>query len=801
MENNFENKTPEVRDLDIREQVSKYVRHWPWFILSIILTLSIATLYLRYANPIFSTNATILIKDDANRNLSEMAAFQDIGVAGGLNASSFENEIQVLKSNSLTKRVVKNLDLNVNYYSEGSLRTTELFGNIPFKVGVITPDSLVTSSFEPFYIQLVSSDRFKLLDEDKAELKEYSFGEVIPFAAGDIQVLLDSNNYIEGRSQEAIKVHISSIPSTVARYRNSIEVEQMTKLSSVIQLTLNAANRSKSEAVLNEFIEQYNEDAVNDRSMVARNTAEFIQERLEIISEELDSVETGKVEFKQSHKLTDMEAEGRMTLQKESEFARALLDIDIQMELLKMTTDYIEKASDNDLLPLNTGIDKEGIVQSISTYNNVVMERTRLLSNSTEKNPTVVSLTRQIRELRGNILEGLHSARASLEIRKNDLVSQNELVDTKISTAPSKEKIFRSISRQQELKEALYLYLLQKREENAISMAVTTPKAKVVDYAYSSLMPISPKSGMIMIVAGIAGLLIPFLFIYLSILLDNKIRNKFHVEQEVPSAPVVGELPKIHKKEIDIVQANDRSIMAESFRILSTNLEYLFINNKEKDDGGRIVLVTSTIKGEGKTFVSANLAVTLANAGSRVILIGGDLRNPQIHRYAKDNREARHKKGVVEYLVHKTTHSDDYIEQSTLNADLDIMYSGTIPPNPAELLKHERMGELFEELKVKYDYIIVDTAPAMLVADTFLLRDYADSTIYVTRAGFTQKHLLGFAEESIRFKKLKNVAFVINNVSADDLGYGSKYGYYYSYGYGYGTSTKSTLWKRLTQRF
>src|SRR5699024_95479 len=268
---------------------------------------------------------------------------------------------------------------------------------------------------------------------------------------------------------------------------------------------------------------------------------------------------------------------------------------------------------------------------------------------------------------------GLRSARTSLELRRNDMMAQSNLIDTQIATAPSKEKVFRSITRQQELKEALYLYLLQKREENAISMAVTAPKAKVVDYAYSSLLPVSPKSQLVIIGAVFLGLLIPFLIIYVRLLLDNKIRNKFHIEQEVSSAPVVGEIPRIGKKDSEVIRPNDRSVMAESFRILSTNLEYLFVRDTEENNKGRVVLVTSTIKGEGKTFVSSNLAITLANSGSKVILVGGDLRNPQIHRYAPDREAKKHKKGVVEFLVHRDTTVEEFIQASNLSKNLDMM--------------------------------------------------------------------------------------------------------------------------------
>src|SRR5690606_24182839 len=334
-----------------------------------------------------------------------------------------------------------------------------------------------------------------------------------------------------------------------------------------------------------------------------------------------------------------------------------------------------------------------------------------LLGSSTEKNPAVVVLTDQLRGLRANVMEGLSNAKTALEIQKNDILKQGAKIDTKIGSAPSKEKIFRSISRQQEIKETLYLYLLQKREENAISMAVTTPKAKVVDYAFSSLAPVSPKKNIIFLAAFILGLLIPFGVIYLRNLLDDKVREKSDILAVNKDNPIIGEIPKLDKKEEQLVQINDRSVLAESFRMLRTNLQYLIVPNKEEDEG-KIIFVTSTIKGEGKTFCSFNLALTLANAGSKVVLVGSDTRNPQIHRYAPSKS---YRNGVVEYLINEDSSIFDYLTPSEMNGNLTLMYSGTIPPNPAELWLRPRAEELFAELKKEFDYVVVDTAPTLLV--------------------------------------------------------------------------------------
>lgn len=797
---NIGNSDFETNDLNLREQVDKYLRYWPWFIISVIILLILAFAYLRYTTPVYKTTATILIKDERNSALSELAAFQDLGLTGALSPSGFENEIQVLKSNSLTERVVRELDLNITYFSEGKIRESELYGELPFKVSVLTEDKDLNFPSNPFYVMPISSGKFQLWEDGSGNKQEYNFGEIVSLPVGDIQIIsnLDSSTDFKERYSGPIKVKIRNIPATVASYRNNIQVEQLMKMSSVIQLGLNAPNIKKSEAILNEFIEQYNLDAINDRNLVARNTANFIEGRISIISEELDSVEVGKVEFKQSHRLTDLRAEGELVLQSEKEYDKLLMEVEVQLELVNSMINHVRSSGETDLLPANLGIERDGVSSAINAYNQVVLERSRLLGSSTDKNPAVVTLTNQIQELKINVLQGLTSAKNSLEIRRKDIVEQGSELGIRISSAPSKEKVFRSISRQQEIKETLYLYLLQKREENAISMAVTTPKAKVVDYAFSSLQPVSPKKNIILLASVIIGLLIPFSIIYIRDLLDNKVRGKSDIEQVTKNTPVIGEIPKVDKKEVELVQKNDRSVMAESFRILRTNLQYLFINSSSEENRGRLVLITSTTKGEGKTFVSFNLALTLAHSGAKVMLVGGDIRNPQLQRYTPG---VPYNKGVVEFLVKENTTVDDYIESSGLHENLDIIFSGTIPPNPAELWMRNRTQELFEELRSRYDYVIVDTAPSMLVTDTFLLSKYADTTVYVTRAGYTPKRLLGFAKENIDSKKLTNVAFVLNNVNLENLGYGKRYGYYYGYGYSYGPTKKMSILDRLKNLF
>lgn len=784
---------PDSQIPNLRELVVQYIKYWPWFLITVLITLSIAFLYLRYSTSVYQTTATILIKDEQNSSLSEMAAFQDLGLTGALSPSGFENELIVLKSKNLIERVVRDLRLNIRYFYEGKIQESELFGNAPINITpLISLDSLNLLATS-FYVLPVSDFKYELWMDDDNDRKEYNFGDRVSLDGGDIMVTPNLGVTVDKERlySAPIKVVVNNIYSTVAAYRNSIQMERMAPLSSVIQMTMNSPNINKSEAILNELIQQYNKDAMDDRNMVARNTAEFIKERLEIIYEELDSVEIGKVEFKQSNKLTDIAVEGGIFLQSESQYTNRVLDVETQIELVRTMIDYVKNGEEFQLLPSNLGIQREDAAMAIESYNQAILARSRLLSSSTEKNPAVVELSSQIAVLKESVLEGLQGAKISLEITKNDLIAQERRIGSKISTIPKKEKIFRGINRQQEIKEALYLYLLQKREENAITLAVTTPKAKVVDYAYSSRTPIAPKRKVVWISALFAGFIIPFLVIYSRSLLDNKIRDKSFIENNIKDNSVIGEIPKVEIKGNDLIQKNDRSIFAESFRILRTNLQYLFVGNEIEKEKGKSIFVTSSVKGEGKTLISVNLAITLANTGAKVVLVGGDIRNPQIQRYMPN---APFNTGVVEYLVHENTTLEDYLYPSEFNENLTMLFSGTIPPNPAELWMQHRAETLFAELREEFDYVVVDTAPAMLVTDTFLINKYADVTLFVMRAGYSQKSLIDFAINSIKGKKLKNVAFVLNNVEFENLGYGNKYGYYY-------THDRKTFWQNLRGKF
>ncbi len=761
----------------LREQIATYLRHWPWFIITVLISLSIAFIYLRYTTPFYQSTASIIIKDSKGRGAaSELAAFEDIGLISGMNTNSIENEIEILRSRRLLRNVVNELNLNIRYFIEGNIKTTELFLNKPFTIRILEKNDEVKFPGYPLQVIITSPDTFRFVDEENDLAINAGFGDKLELPYGAITIIPNSEilNSLK-KDKYSVQVLFSDLENLVSYYRNSIQVSPVEKNASVIQLTLNDPVKDKAEYILNELVLQYNKDAIDDRNMVSRNTAKFIEDRLQIITKELDSVETDKVIFKQENRLTDIEAEAQLFLEGASDLNKRQLDISTQIAIVDNIIDYLQEDDVTALLPANLGVTEDGLETSINNYNRLVMERNRMLRSSTEQNPVVVNLTNQINQLKANVLQSLNNVKSSLERALSDLNRQAGVFGSKITQVPDTEKEFRNIVRQQNIKEALYLFLLQKREETSLSMAVTAPKAKIVDSAYSSSNPVSPKPNIIILAALLLGLLIPFLIIYLNQLLYDKVRNRKDVERHAPNIPLLGEVPRLLRDSEELIQKNDTSVLAESFRILRTNLQYIFAS-KNIESRGKTIFVTSTVKGEGKTFTSVNLAITLSNVGKKVILVGGDIRNPQLHRFIDD---FKNKKGVTDFLVSPELSVTDLSHKSPFGANLDLMFSGNIPPNPAELLLNDRVAILFEDLKSIYDYVIVDTAPSMLVTDTFLINKYADITLYVIRAGYTERRLLEFPVDSVEDGKLQSVSFILNDVKMSNFGYGNKYGYSY----------------------
>ena len=772
---------------NLKDFLTPYLIKWKWFVISVLLCLVLAFFYIKRSTPVYNIKTTVLIKDAKSGSSSiESGLLQSLGGFGGMSNNSVENEMEVLRSKKIMTAVVDNNSLQAPVFSKGTFRTRELYKNsAPILVHVVNEKKGNKFPKKPLSLTLdkntitISSPELK-----KTITAQYDKLISLPYA----NIFIRKNPNFEPPKKEEdplgdIEVRIISYDGAVTMFQKMLDVKLVNKDATVLSLAINYPQPGKAVDILNSLVVEYNQDAIDDKNNDSKKSMDFIEERINIISRDLGDVESNLKNFKTENNISDLVTETKLNLQATADARMREMGIETEMELTRSLMSYVNKQGNYQIIPTNVGLGKSEAIQS---YNQMVLERNRLLENATVNNPLVKDVSAQIDGMKSSIMQTLAKNLTALDISKENLQQEQNITKSNISRIPRIEQLFRGIERQLHIKENLYLLLLQKREETAIALALTAPKARVLDKAYSSDEPIAPRKKVIFALSILMGLGIPFGLIYLKEMFDDKIHSKHDIEDLSP-IPVVAEIPKVERKENDLVAKNDMSPMAEAFRILITNMNYML----PKKEGGKVIYVTSSVKGEGKTFISINLALSLASASRKTIIIGSDVRNPQLQRYDESKRGSR---GLSEYLYDSDLQVNDVVNQSLMNPHCDIIYSGGIPPNPTDLLSNGRFPQLLNELREMYDYIIVDTAPLMLVTDTFLITEFADATLYVTRSEYTQKDFLKFINNSAEAEKILNVGLIINDVKKSNFGYGN------TYGYGYGSSERSFL-QRLKDKF
>ena len=773
--------------VNMQEILFRYLIHWPWFVVSVIICVAIAWGYLRLTTPIYNISATVLIKDEKKGGGANMSSeLERMGLDGFVSSSkNVDNEIEVLRSKSLAREVVNRLGLFVTYMDKDEFPIQELYRTSPVLVS-LTPqeaDKLPGRMEVSMGLQPAGTMDVQIKVGEKEYRKRFEkLPAVFPTDEGTVAFFTNNDTITSVRPESVTKErHITAFinrPFSVAKgYANSLSIAPTSKTTSVVVVSLKNSNTRRGKDYIDKLLETYNINANNDKNEVAQKTAEFIDERIGIISKELGSTEQDLENFKRSAGITDLSSEAQIALTGNAEYEKKRVENQTQINLVMDLQRYM-KGNEYEVLPSNIGLQDAASAGAIDRYNQMLVERKRLLRTSTESNPTIINLDTSIRAMRSNVQATLNATLKGLQITKEDLAREAGRYSRRINDAPTQERQFVSIARQQEIKAGLYLMLLQKREENAITLAATANNAKIIDEALADDNPVSPKRMMIYLAALVFGVGIPVGIIYLIGLTKFKIEGRADVEK-LTSLPVVGDIPLADEKTGSIaVFENKNNLMSETFRNVRTNLQFML------EKGRNVVLVTSTISGEGKSFISANLAISLSLLGKKVVIVGLDIRKPGLNKVFNISKKDH---GITQFLTNPTMNLMDLVQPSDINKNLFILPGGTVPPNPTELLARDGLEKAIETLKKNFDYVILDTAPVGMVTDTLLIGRVADLSLYVCRADYTRKAEFTLINELAENNKLPNLCIAINGLDLQK----KKYGYYYGYGkygkyYGYG---------------
>ena len=768
-------KQQDIQEFDYIRLFFDCLHHWYWFVLCVAICVGLAILYLHTKANVFSTSSTIMIRTDNNMSRSSLQTDM-LELMGYQTSKIIDDEIQIIRSHTIMEQVVRNLNLQTEYRKKVGLRWVGQYPN---------PDVLLT--FQPgvqdtlggLFIEIERKETNYALTINyrgiETEIHVNSLQEPVPSNAG----LLTFTEMRALKVGDKMRIWTAPVSAIANSHLGALACRPAKKESNIIILTMNSDIPRRSRDIINKVIELYNLDAVIDKNIMATNTANFINERLEIVEAELGEVETAVESYMKQNGLTDISRELGIVLSNQTTYQRELMDVETQINLLDFLADYLkEPANEQALIPSNLGVKDAALQKLINDYNTILLKQMRIARSATEQNPTYTQSVEEAVTLRQAILSSITNIRRGLQIQKSDLAKKDRELTSQLYKTPEKERKYVEIKRQQEIKEKLYIYLYQKREENALTLASTVMPAKTIDAPITSG-PISPRKNRILLIAIAIGLGLPFLIIFLIDYLNDEVKDQREY-QSIVKAPFLGHVLYMPSDNVVAVDSHNNSAQAELFRTIRTNLRFMLSDKKSP-----IILVTSALNGEGKSYVAINIAASLALLKKKVIVVGLDIRKPTLSQYLHIDFKGH----LTSYLLDPTMPLDDLIIPSGAVDNLDVMPSGAIPPNPGELIQSANIEVLFKALKERYDYIVVDTAPLYLVSDTFHLDKYADMTIFVTRANYISREMLPYIQDIYAQQKMHNMACILNASTGGKRGYGyGRYGYgRYGYGrYGYG---------------
>ena len=766
--------------LTIREFVEMVLKNWYWFIISIIVCGAIALFYLGSTPNKYMRTATVLVKDSRKGSVSEITAFND--VLGGISRRSVDNEIHIFKSRHLMEQVVKHYDLDTRYSTTNGLRTIDMYGRMPVAIKFVDVAPKGVANFR-YNINKEEEIIISHFEEYEGFSTKGALGDTLSTPYGDIVAI--ATPYFEQYRDKEIRVRHYPINEITEAYRKRLNCIIIDKQASVISLSMVDEVPLRAEHVINGIIEAYDKDAIEDKQAVSLLTEKFIVERLQSLGEELNSADIDIASYKQSNRLLNPAQQASLSAEEVAKLKESVLSLEAKLEMATYILNYL---NDNDkaLIPASavsmSGV-SSALVSQIDKYNEALLEYKRLLAASSPTNPTIIDLSNKITGIHDAIIASLESHIDGLKLQIDHINREQNIVNKRIESSPTMEMELLSKARQQKVKEELYIYLLTKLEENALTEATAESNARIIDRAYGSNRPVSPNKPMALMFAIIMGLCIPLAILYIREIMNTSVRSRRDIDKAL-TIPYLGDVPQYNGKVGNgiVVREDSRDALSESFRMLRTNLSFMSVNNKVQ-----VIMFTSSIPHSGKSFVSANLAMTLAASGKRVAILDLDLRRRTL---SKSMGQRNNRRGITSYLSGKIAAMEDIISPSELSPNLDFVYAGPQPPNPTEMLLSERMDELIATLRNHYDYIIIDSVPAMAVADAIIIDRLVDLTVYVIRQGNLDRRQLPDIEELYREKKFRNMCIILNSATHSGHGYGYGYGYY-------SDNEELSTWKRL----